>query len=197
MKRVLIHCIYAQSPYLICLAHFLFNPRRLVKGTGHFGETKALFLYLLFRNQPRGGFLYWEESHYPTWWFMILLVASVYFASSQFMLVLKKYKYSRRKHWKHRGRKTLGYGKGEKNLGKQKLMWIRGLREVLEIGSPEGKEIRGEGNGGTSCAKPCWTRPESSPDWPLISSKYCPAPLQFVRCDGTAGQSGVARGHGP
>lgn len=138
VKRVLIHCIYAQSEYLICLAHFLFKARGLVKRTGHFGETKALFLYLLFWNQLRGGFLYWEESYPPTWWFMILLVASVYFASSQFMLVLKKYKYSKRKHWKDRGRKILGYGKGEKNLGKQKLIWIRAVREVLEIGSPEG-----------------------------------------------------------
>lgn len=75
---------------------------------------------------------------------MILLVASVYFASSQFMLVLKKYKYSKRKHWKDRGRKTLGYGKCEKNLGKQKLIWVRGVREVLKIGSPEDKEMRGK-----------------------------------------------------
>ena len=51
----------------------------------------------------------------------------------------------------------MGYGKGEKNLGKQKIIWIEwgDMGEVLEIGSPEGKEIRGEGNGGTNRAKPC------------------------------------------
>lgn len=51
----------------------------------------------------------------------------------------------------------MGYGKGEKNLGKQKIIQIEwgDVGEVLEIGSPEGKEIRGEGNGGTNRAKPC------------------------------------------
>ena len=88
-KRVLIPLIWAQSEYPICLAYFLFDPRGLVRGRGHLNKTKALFLYLLW-NQPRDGFLYWEESHSPTWWFMILLVASVYFACSQFMLVLKE-----------------------------------------------------------------------------------------------------------
>lgn len=52
---------------------------------------------------------------------MILLVAFVYFACSQFMLLLKKYKCSKRGNRKDRGRKTLGYGKGKKNLGKLKL----------------------------------------------------------------------------
>lgn len=54
-RRVLIHCMYTQSEYLICLAHFLFHPRRLVRGTRHLSETKALFLYLL-SNQLRDGF---------------------------------------------------------------------------------------------------------------------------------------------
>lgn len=38
----------------------------------------------------------------------------------------------------------MGYGKCEKNLGKQKLIWVRGVREVLKIGSPEDKEMRGK-----------------------------------------------------
>lgn len=46
-ERFLIRCIYAQSQYVLCLAYFLFNPRGLVRGTGHLSEIEALFLYLL------------------------------------------------------------------------------------------------------------------------------------------------------
>lgn len=36
------------------------------------------------------------------------------------------------------------------------------------------------------------------PNGPLVSSKFCPTPFTVCgRCDVTAGQSGVAEGHGP
>lgn len=47
-KKVLIHCIGAQSEYLICLTHFLFSPRGFDRRTvSHLSETEALFLCLL------------------------------------------------------------------------------------------------------------------------------------------------------
>lgn len=46
-KRFSIPCIYSLSQYVLCLAYFRFNPRGLVRGTGHLSEIEALFLYLL------------------------------------------------------------------------------------------------------------------------------------------------------